>query len=326
MQIVLNTPGTSISCENNGFVISNSNGKKRLSVEGVDSIIMGKGSDITSGAVLLAIDNEIEILFVDRHGTPKGRIWSHKYGSISTIRKGQIQFTQTPDALNWIKGIISKKIENQQALLLMFSADTVLAKNTKEKAIARIEEYRTKVLALKGDTVGSVAAQLRGWEGSASRIYFEAISTFLPERLQFNGRSQHPAKDPFNAFLNYGYGILYGRIEGALIKAGIDPYVGVMHRDEYNRPVLVFDVIEQYRIWVDYIVTDIFIQDIITDEYYSVNEDGSYWLESLGRRVISQSMNDYLAEIIKVKGIERSRDTAIELYAQELAQKFKKYE
>ena len=102
--------------------------------------------------------------------------------------------------------------------------------------------------------------------------------------------------------LNYGYGVLYGKIEGALIKAGIDPYIGILHRDDYNRPVLVYDVIELYRIWVDYVVYSLVVQQVVTDEYYSVREDGSYWLESLGRRVLIQSLNDYLDEIITVKG------------------------
>lgn len=132
--------------------------------------------------------------------------------------------------------------------------------------------------------------------------------------------------DPINALLNYGYGLLYGKIEGALIKAGIDPYVGIMHRDNYNRPVLVYDIIEIYRIWIDYVVYSLSIQRVITDEYYSVKEDGSYWLEALGRRVLIQSVNDYLEEVISYQGISRSRATQISLFAQELAQKFKKYE
>lgn len=126
-----------------------------------------------------------------------------------------------------------------------------------------------------------------------------------------------------NALLNYGYGILYGKVEGALIKAGIDPYVGVFHRDDYNRPVLVYDVIELYRVWVDYVVYSLVAQNSITDEFYSVKSDGSYWLEGLGRRVLIQSLNDYLDEIILMNGVSRSRENHILLQAQNLAQIFK---
>ena len=322
----LNTFGTSLSRDNEAFVITHKDGRQRIPVVGIKSIQISRGAQITSDAVMLAIENEIEVLFMDKGGTPVGRVWSPKYGSISTIRKGQLNFTFTKDALNWIKEVISKKIENQQALLLMMRTDDAAIASLRDKSISRLEDYRTKIAALEGDIVSDVASQLRGWEGIASKIYFETLNFFIPEEYRFASRSQHPAMDVVNALLNYGYGLLYGKIEGALIKAGIDPYVGIMHRDDYNRPVLVYDVIELYRIWVDYVVYSLVSQRVITDDYYSVREDGSYWLEGLGRRILIQSINDYLEEIVCQRGVSRSRATQIQLYAQSLAQMFKKYE
>ena len=271
---------------------------------------------------MLAVEREIEVMFMDRTGKPIGRIWSPKYGSISTIRKGQLNFVYSHHAVDWIKEVLLKKIENQQALMLLFNSDGQTEATT-EKNISRLEDYRSKIRALDGDIVNDIAPKLRGWEGQASRIYFNTINSFLPEQFRFVLRSQHPALDVANAFLNYGYGILYGRIEGALIKAGIDPYIGVLHRDDYNRPVLVYDIIEMYRIWVDYVVYTLLAQDIITEEFYSVREDGSYWLEALGRRVLIQSLNDYMDEVITIKGVTRSRLTQLSLYVQSLAQQFK---
>lgn len=189
-----------------------------------------------------------------------------------------------------------------------------------------MEDYRTKISTINGEVISDIASTLRGWEGLSSKIYFETLNLFLPEQYRFEKRTQHPATDVTNAFLNYGYGILYGKVEGALIKAGIDPYIGVLHRDDYNRPVLVYDVIELYRVWVDYVVYTLLTQNVITDEFYSVQSDGSYWLESLGRRVLIQSLNDYLEETIEVNGNSRSRAHQIFLYAQKLAQQFKKAE
>lgn len=326
MELILNTFGTSLSRDNEGFVITHKDGRQRLPVVGIKSIQISKGAQITSDAVMLAIENEIEIMFMDKSGKPVGRVWSPKYGSISTIRKGQLNFTFTKDALIWIKDIVSKKIENQQALLLMMQTQDIETDSLRKKSISRLEDYRLKIEKLDGEIVSDVASQLRGWEGVASKIYFEMLNAFIPEEFRFASRSQHPAMDIVNALLNYGYGLLYGKIEGALIKAGIDPYVGILHRDDYNRPVLVYDVIELYRVWVDYVVYSLVIQRVITDDYYSVREDGSYWLEGLGRRILIQSMNDYLDEIITMKGVSRSRNVQLQLYAQSLAQLFKKYE
>lgn len=326
MELVLNTFGTSLSRDNEGFVVIYSDGKQRIPAVGIKSIQISKGAQITSDAVLLAIENEIEVLFTDKGGNPIGRVWSPKYGSISTIRKGQLNFTFTKDALSWIKEILQEKIANQQALLLMMQTTDEEKSKKRDKSISRLDDYITKLKSLDGDIVSDVSSQLRGWEGLSSKIYFETLNMFIPEEYRFESRSQHPARDVVNALLNYGYGLLYGKIEGALIKAGIDPYIGIMHRDDYNRPVLVYDVIEKYRVWVDYVVYSLVSQKVITDEYYSVREDGSYWLEGLGRRVLIQSMNDYMEEIVTQKGVSRSRATQIQLYAQSLAQMFKRYE
>ena len=322
MELILNTFGVSLNRDNEGFVINTSEGKQRIPAVGIDSIQISRGAQITSDAVMLAIEHEIEVMFMDKTGKPIGRIWSPKYGSISTIRKGQLNFIYSHNAVDWIKEVLLTKIENQQALMLLFNNDDHPKTDT-EKNIARLEDYRNKIRTLDGDIVNDIAPMLRGWEGQASRIYFSTINAFLPEQFRFNIRSQHPALDITNAFLNYGYGILYGRIEGALIKAGVDPYIGVLHRDDYNRPVLVYDIIEMYRIWVDYVVYTLLAQNVITEEFYSVREDGSYWLEALGRRVLIQSLNDYMDEVITVKGVTRSRLTILSLYAQSLAQKFK---
>lgn len=325
MDLVLNTFGTSLSKDNECFVVNHKDGKQRIPIDGLKSIMISKGAQISSDAALLAIEHEIEVLFLDNTGGPVGRIWSSRYGSVSTIRKGQLEFTFHKDAVEWIKRVVDHKIENQQALLLMLVANSDQYRERVEKAVGRMEDYRLKIGALQGEVVPDIASGLRGWEGTASRVYFEAVNLFLPEVYRFAERSQHPAMDVVNAMLNYSYGILYGKIEGALIKAGIDPYIGVFHRDDYNRPVLVYDVIERYRVWADYVVFTLVMQHVINDDCYSVREDGSFWLDNLGRRIVIQSLNDYLDEVITIKGVQRSRLVQIDLYAQALAQQFKLY-
>mgnify|MGYP002853099524 CR=1 FL=1 len=326
MELILNTFGVSLNRDNEAFVITKKGERHRVPVDDVKSIQISRGAQITSDAVMLAVEHEIDVMFMDREGHPIGRIWSPRYGSISTIRKGQLNFTSSHAAIEWIKEVIMQKMENQQALMLLFEPRNSVHESERKRNMERIESYRNKVSMIDGKMVSDVAPTLRGWEGQASRIYFSTIVKFLPEQYQFEQRSQHPALDVANAFLNYGYGILYGRIEGALIKVGIDPYIGVLHRDDYNRPVLVYDVIELYRIWVDYVVFTLLAQNAITDECYSVRDDGSFWLEPLGRRMLIQSFNDYLDETISKSGVVRSRLTHMNLYLQNLAQKFKRFE
>ena len=65
MELVIHTFGTSVSRDGNGFVITNQQGRKRLPADGLRSIQIGKGVQITSDAILLAIEYEIEVLFIE---------------------------------------------------------------------------------------------------------------------------------------------------------------------------------------------------------------------------------------------------------------------
>ena len=326
MELILNTFGTQLTKDNDTFVVVHKDGKQRIDPAKLKSIQISKGAQISSDAAMLAIEHNIDVFFVDATGKPVGRIWSNKFGSITTIRRKQLDFTLSPKAVEWIKEIITEKIDNQIALLLSLQANDENTENTFRRTINRLEDYKKKIATLKSDVVTDIAASLRGWEGTASNHYFKAINLVLPEEYRFKARSQHPATDAFNALLNYGYGVLYGKIEAALIKAGIDPYVGVFHREDYNRPVLVFDVIEKFRIWVDYVVISLVSQQAINEDCYSVRDDGSYWLEGLGKRILIQALNDYFDEVILLNGLERSRLTHISLYAQNLAQMFLNFE
>jgi CRISPR-associated protein Cas1 len=325
MELVLNTFGTCLTKDNDCFVVIHKDGKQRVHTDGLKTISISKGAQISSDAAILAIEHEIEVLFVDGTGKPVGRLWSHKYGSVSTIRRGQLDFTLSKEAVKWIIAILIQKLENQQALLLSLNTPDDRMEQIVRKTVARIEDYRQKINQLDGEVIPDIAATLRGWEGAASRVYFECMNEFLPANYKISGRQQHPATDLTNCLLNYAYGVLYGKIEGTLIKAGIDPYVGIFHRDDYNRPVLVFDVIERYRVWADYVVLSLAMQQVINEDCYSIKADGSFWLEALGKRILIQSLNDYFDEVISVKGTQRSRNYQMTLYAQELAQTFKNF-
>jgi CRISPR-associated protein Cas1 len=325
MHIVLNSFGTSLKKENGLFQITTPDGNQSIAPKDIKTISISKGARISSDAVLLAIEHQIDVLFIDGLGMPQGRVWSIKYGSISDIRQKQIEFLYSPKCLDWVKAIIEEKINNQIALLLTLQpSDNERLKTMIQKAMNSMEEHKLKVSKAEGLNVSEIAPSLRGWEGAAARRYFKIITEFIPITYRFEKRSHNPAHDEFNATLNYGYGILYGKIESSLIKAGIDPYVGIFHRDDYNRPALVFDVIEKFRVWIDYVVIQLFMQDAFSDECFEKKVD-SCMLDGLGKRILIQSVNDYLSEIILSNKLERSRAVHIDLFAQKLAQTFLKH-
>lgn len=308
MQLIIQSFGASLHKKAGAFEIHKKGERTKVSPLKVKSIALSRGARISSDAVLMAIEHEIEILFIDRSGDPKGRVWSHRYGSISTIRRQQLAFFEKKQALLWlINEIVAPKMDSQSAFLQSLLRDRPAKNELIEHTIANIGTYVQKVQGMKltaHDT--EIKATLRGLEGNASRSYFQCLGKVVPKLYQFETRSRRPAQDMFNSVLNYLYGILYSRVEGAIVKAGMDPYLGILHRDDYNRPVLVFDMIEKYRIWADQVAMQLCFRRLLQREMFEVENEG-YWLADSGKKIVIPAMNDYLETVIQKDGKRRSR-------------------
>jgi CRISPR-associated protein Cas1 len=327
MNLIINSFGAVLQKENHLFLVVTDEGRQTFLPDKIKSISLGKSAKVSSDAIFLAIKHEIDILFVNDIGMPEGRVWSIKYGSISNIRRAQLNFIYSKSVIVWVKELIIEKINNQIALLLTYqpTKDEIKGYNLFKYAINSLNDYKNKIANVDATVLSDIAPSLRGWEGQASKKYFETLAYIMPEEYKYDNRSRMPAKDIFNAMLNYAYGMLYGKVEGALIKSGIDPYVGIFHRDEYNRPAMVFDFIEKFRLWMDYVVIQLCINKSIQIDLFSYDEiTGACRLDSLAKRILIQSVNDYLAEIIELSGNQRSRQTHIDMEAQKLAQYFQK--
>lgn len=324
-QLVLNQRGSSLSVKNGRYCVRSKEREFFLPVHEVDSICLHPATRLSYDVVLTAIEHNTDVLFVDRKGFPVGRVWSHQFGSIATIRKHQLSFSQSRDGLEWIRTVLLRKLDNQLSVLDLLSALRDDSVTGLDEATYTLIRYQEKLKAVSADELSECFASFRGIEGSASRAYFAQLNRFLPEQYRFQKRTHRMAPDAFNCLLNYTYGMLYGHCESALIKAGIDPFVGVMHRDEYNRPVLVYDFIELFRAWADYVVCHLLVQEVVFDEFFDrePTADG-YWLNTTGKRILIQSFNDYLAEIVTVAGLSRSRLNHLTLEAQKLASMLKK--
>ena len=67
------------------------------------------------------------------------------------------------------------------------------------------------------------------------------------DKVNFPGREHRDSTDPVNSLLNYGYGMLYRQVEGAVILAELDPFGGYLHVDRPGKLSLVYDFVEEFR-------------------------------------------------------------------------------
>lgn len=295
--------------------------KLQYAARKVKSIVFTVAGALSTEAVTLALEHNIDILFARADGHPVGRIWHSRLGSTTRIRKQQLRASVQPIALRYTVRWLRQKLEQQATLL------THLRKHRKRQA-ELLDDRRARITAL-AESVGvlegrdcplsEVADTLRGLEGTAGRLYFQTLSALVPSDYAFAGRSFRPAADAFNAFLNYAYGVLYGRVEKALMIAGLDPYVGFLHRDDYNQKSMVFDFIEPYRIHADYVVFRLFSGKFVKQSHY-VDLTGGVGLAKEGKQLLIERLTKYLDEDkVRHRGRNQTRMNVLQLEAHRFA-------
>lgn len=91
---------------------------------------------------------------------------------------------------------------------------------------------------------------LRGMEGECASVYFDVFDELIlnqKEEFYFRGRNKRPPLDNVNSMLSFGYTLLANDCAGALEGAGLDSYVGFLHRDRPGRKSLALDLMEEMR-------------------------------------------------------------------------------
>ena len=300
MQLVINTYGAYLRKSGNCFLVKREDKSFEVAVNKVNSILITTAAYITTDAIKLAVDNNIDIVFLDAHGDPYGRVWHPKLGSTTLIRRRQLEIYESLDGLNLAKEWGLKKLDNQIELLVRLKKTREEKRDELDRYIEDIEHSRKQMKRLRG-TIEARRQDMLGLEGMAARSYFEALSAIMPEKYRFAGRSRNPAKDEFNALLNYGYGVLYSLMEKGCIIAGLDPYLGFLHSDSYNKLSLVFDIIEMFRIYVDETVVYLFSRRMVKDEFFEPLEQGM-GLSKDGKAALIEALNKTLEETILYRG------------------------
>ena len=300
MQLVINSRGSYLRKKNNCFLVKNEDKVFEVSVKKVDSILITTSAYLSTDAVKFAVDNNIDIIFLDYSGNPYGRVWHSKLGSTTLIRRKQLESSTGEKGLNLAKEWVICKIENNVDFLKSLANSRPNKENVINEYITSLEKKIYILQKMKG-SLEEKRNSIMAIEGMAGKEYFEALSYVIPERFKFKGRSRNPAKDEFNCLLNYGYGVLYSMVEKGCILAGLDPYLGFIHTDNYNKKSLVFDLIEMFRILVDKTVFYLFSKRKVKKEYFDQIKNGLS-LNQEGKAVLISALNEILEKKVRYRG------------------------
>ena len=192
MQLVINSPGTYLSQRDGCFRLKHEEKKMDVSPLKVESIVLTNKALISTQAVNMALEHNIDLIFLDSFGDPVGRVWFSKMGSTTLIRRKQLEALANGIGIELAMEMVKKKLDNQARFLkkLMYSRP------------GREEIFTDPLRIIEGADAGlnvldteqpDIASSIMGLEGTAGRAFFQCIAGIMPEKYQFLGRSRRPA-------------------------------------------------------------------------------------------------------------------------------------
>lgn len=171
-------------------------------------------------------------------------------------------------------------------------------------AISHLQKCRAEI---RNARKSIALPQLLGAEGRAAAAYFRAWrglplkwSASKRKPIPVNWREIGPramgwrdnsrnARHPFNAMLNYGYGMLASQVRIQAVAAGLDLTKGIMHGNRNNRIPLVYDLMEPLRPIVDRQILEFVRTNMFTPGDFTINRWGGCRLNpQMAREVVRE--------------------------------------
>ncbi len=214
-------------------------------------VVASRGVSLSSDLLKEFCEHGIRLSFTESSGRPYAMLTSPVLTATVASRREQLMAYNDERGLEFARLVVRGKVRNQRHLLQYFGKYLKGSAPERHAALTRIvprlRALELQARRIQGTCVEDRRSELMGLEGAAGRIYWDGVKTIVENKAEFAGRIHQGATDPFNSLLNYGYGILYAHVWGALVNAGLEPFAGYLHVDRPGKPSLVLDMVEEFR-------------------------------------------------------------------------------
>ncbi len=308
--------------------------KRRIPLIKVDDVVVMGDITLTTAAIHLLLEKNVEIHFLNAYGSFKGRL-SPGLSKNALLRLKQHQMHhEIGQRCRLAKRFVIGKLSNQRMLFqrhnrrqehpVFTQGIQHMAATIRQITALPINEVPPPLLT-SGDTGihGTQIETLLGLEGAGSAAYFSCFHRLLSDQQtwSFPGRIRRPPTDPINALLSYGYALLTSQVSSAVQIVGFDPYVGYLHSSAYGRPALALDLMEEFRpLLVDSVVLSLLNNRMLVPDDFHV-ELGAYRLKKEPKKIFLTRFEERLNEEIThpVFGYKTRYRHCIELQARLMA-------
>ncbi len=256
--------------------------KVKVGIRQVSDVVLHGYAQITTQAMRLCADEGVPVHFLTGTGAYLG-VFAGGSGSVQRRIRQFRALSELDFAHSMARQLTTGKIEMQLRHVLRASRKESALRATVEGPIASIRG------GLQGAREAADRDSLMGYEGAAARAYFKAISGLVAPAAGGEmvpiGRTRRPPRDPFNALLSFGYGLLYRDVVGAILRVGLDPAFGFFHRPRSTAFPLALDLMELFRVPI----VDMAVLGAVNRRTFDVIEDFSVagpqvWLSESGRK------------------------------------------
>ena len=202
-------------------------------------IVVFGNSQITTELMRHLASKGVEVAFLSYRGKFNYRLVPELTKNVFLRMAQQDRYRDANFRVEFSREIVRGKIKNQRSFLVRYrrnrpESDIGPALDALKKSIGEIDQKTT-------------LDQIRGVEGYASKVYFEAFGKLFMHGFEFETRQYHPPPDPVNAMLGFAYMMIFNEIAGLLEAFGFDAYLGFLHDLRYGRKSLASDLIEELR-------------------------------------------------------------------------------
>jgi len=258
----------------------------------IEAVLIFGNVQFTTQAVHELFEHGIELALLTRTGRLVGQITSPFTKNIELRIEQFKKYHDEIFRLNLSKTIIGGKTSNCLNIIKSFSYN-----HPEIDFRSEITDIETAIKSVSN--AGSVAS-LRGIEGICAKAYFGGFGKMILGGFRFEGRKKHPATDPVNALLSFGYTLTFNEISSLLDGLGFDPYLGYFHEVEYGRASLASDIQEEFRAMVDrftlYLVNN---RMLGVEDFYTNEKDGSVYLKREAMKKYFVEYEKYLSREFK---------------------------
>ncbi len=302
------------------FVGSGDGRRLRVPLRRLQLVCLYGAVRLTAGAVRLITDAGASLAYFSTGGQRFNGSLHPPAGNLRAHRYRQFLAMQNPDwMLDRGREVVAEKIDSQLAGMVHLWRH------------ARVEDGQGLRDGLQGvrQQIGQAATadQLRGLEGTASRIWYQILAQVLPNGWSLPGRVKRPPTDPVNALLSLGYTLLYQRTGAACEAWGLDSCLGVFHEYRSGRASLACDLVESFRVpCVDRLVLRLLGQQVLTPGHFeSPDPERGVRLTPDGLRIWLAEFETHLhgapegAASLQVQLVERVRRLTEQLPVAELS-------